>query len=70
MAAGRYAVFHYAGEVTGVADAYRGIYSCWFPESSVAPADFESHDHYIGDFPEAGQIELELWFRLRSRIAG
>lgn len=45
MHAGRYAVFDYTGAVSGVADAYRSIYSCWFPESSVAPDDFVSLDH-------------------------
>jgi DNA gyrase inhibitor GyrI len=70
MAAGRYAVFLYRGAVSGVAEAYRGIYSCWFRESSLAPDDFVPIDHYISDFPRDGQVELEMWFRVRARRAG
>lgn len=67
MEPGRYAVFHYAGPVSGVADAYRSIYACWFPESSLAPDNFQPLDHYVGDFPQAGQAQLELWFKVRPR---
>jgi AraC family transcriptional regulator len=67
MAAGRYAVMRYAGPVSGVADAYRSIYSCWFRESSLAPEDFVPLDHYVSDFPEAGQVDLEMWFRVRPK---
>ena len=67
MAAGRYAVLPYRGSVDGVADAYRSIYSCWFRESSVAPEDFVPIDHYVSDFPEGGQVALEMWFRIRPR---
>ena len=64
--AGRYAVFHYQGPVEGVPDAYRSIFSCWFRESSLVPEDFVPLDHYIGDYPEGGQVELELWLRVRT----
>ena len=70
MPAGRYAVFHYQGTVEGVADAYRSIYSCWFHGSSVQPEDFTPFDHYIGDEPRDGQVEMELWFKVRARNAG
>ncbi|NVB37311.1 AraC family transcriptional regulator [Pseudenhygromyxa sp. WMMC2535] len=69
MPAGRYAVFSYQGAVSEVADAYRSIYSCWFRRSSVSPADFTPYDHYIGDFPEGGQVRFEIWFRVRPRDA-
>lgn len=67
MQPGRYAVFDYQGDVFGVAEAYRSIYSCWFPESSVAPDDFVPLDHYVDDFPKDGQVTLELWFKIRPR---
>jgi AraC family transcriptional regulator len=67
MLPGRYAVFRYAGPVEGVADAYRSIYSCWFATSSLAPADFVPLDHYTADFPQDGQIEYEMWLRVRTR---
>jgi AraC family transcriptional regulator len=70
MPRGRYAVFHYAGPVAGVGAAYRAIYSCWFRHSSLAPHDFVPFDHYVGDFPRDGQVELELWFRVRAQRAG
>ncbi len=69
MPEGRYAVFEYEGAVGGVADAYRSIYSCWFRESSVAPADYTPIDHYVGDHPVDGAISLEMWFRVRPRAA-
>ncbi len=47
MSEGRYAVFRYAGEVSGIPEVYRSIYSCWFRESSLAPDDFTSHEHYV-----------------------
>jgi AraC family transcriptional regulator len=64
--AGRYAVFRYRGPVTGVADAYRSIYSCWFRDSSVVPDDFVPLDHYVGNYPKDGQVDLDLWLRIRS----
>ncbi len=67
MLPGRYAVFRYAGEAASVGDAYRSIYSSWFRESSLAPDDFTPLDHYVGDFPEQGRVELELWFKVRAR---
>lgn len=69
MLPGRYAVFRYAGAVDAVADAYRSIYSCWFAESSLAPADFVPIDHYITDAPQDGRIDLEIWFHVRPRRA-
>ena len=64
---GRYAVFRYQGPVEGVGAAYRSLYSCWFPESSLAPADYRPLDHYVTDHPKDGQIELELWLRVRPQ---
>lgn len=64
---GRYAVFRYDGAASGVGTAYRSVYSCWFPESSLAPADFEPLDRYVGDFPRDGRVEVELWVRVRPR---
>jgi len=69
MAGGRYAVFAYQGAVDGVAAAYRSIYSCWFRHSSLAPADFVPFDHYVTGFPRAGQVEMEMWLRVRERHA-
>lgn len=62
--AGRFAVFDYAGPVDGVAAAYRSIYSCWFPESSVRPADYVPLDHYVTDAPREGEVTMELWLRV------
>jgi DNA gyrase inhibitor GyrI len=67
MPAGRYAVFRYEGRADGVGDAYREIYSCWFRESSLSPEDYVPFDHYVADFPRDGQIELEMWLRVRAR---
>jgi len=64
---GRYAVFPYAGEVAGVEHHYRSIYSVWFPASSVAADDFVAIDHYVGDEPVDGRIDLEVWIKLRPR---
>lgn len=69
MQPGRYAVFRYAGPLAGVSDAYRSLYSCWFPESSLVPADFVPIDHYIADFPQSDQVEYEIWLRVRPRRA-
>ncbi|MCC5809002.1 MAG: AraC family transcriptional regulator [Ectothiorhodospiraceae bacterium] len=65
--AGRYAVFQYSGPVADIEQAYRGIYSCWFPEASVSPQDFTPFNHYIADGPQEGSVELEIWFRIRAR---
>ena len=65
--AGRYAVFHYAGPVSGVGAAYRSIYSCWFRASSVVADDFSPLDHYVTDEPRNGSIDMEMWFRIRPR---
>jgi AraC family transcriptional regulator len=67
LQAGRYAVFEYSGPIEGVEAAYRAVYSCWFAESSLTPDDFTPVDHYVTDWPEQGQIALELWFRVRPR---
>jgi AraC family transcriptional regulator len=69
MPAGRYAVFRWEGPADALAEAYREVYSCWFPESSLAPADLVSWDHYVTDWPEDGRTELEMWFRVRPRLA-
>jgi AraC family transcriptional regulator len=70
MSAGRYAIFQYEGPPEDVGAAYRSVYSCWFPESSLAPEDFVALDHYVSDFPEQGVVKLEMWFRVRSKRAG
>ncbi|HEY6599087.1 MAG TPA: AraC family transcriptional regulator [Pseudomonadales bacterium] len=62
--AGRFAVFDYAGPVAGVAAAYRSIYSCWFPENSLAPGDYVPLDHYVGNEPQDGEVTMELWLRV------
>lgn len=67
MSEGRYAVFRYAGEVSGLPAAYRSIYSCWFKESSLSPDDFTPLEHYITDEPKDGRVDLELWFKVRPR---
>lgn len=65
---GRYAVFRYAGTVEGIEEAYRGIYTCWFPQTTLAPDDLEPIEHYISDEPKNGQVELELWLKVRPRL--
>lgn len=67
MSEGRYAVFHYAGEVSGLTAAYRSIYSCWFRESSLSPDDFTPLERYVTDEPKDGRVDLELWFKVRPR---
>lgn len=67
MLSGRYAVFPFAGAVTSIPEVYRSIYSCWFRESSLSPDGYTPLDHYVGDFPEAGQVELEIWFKVRPK---
>ena len=69
MPRGRYAVFQYQGAADGVAAAYRSIYSCWFRHSSLVPADFTPFDHYVTGFPSSGQVEMEMWLRVRGRRA-
>jgi AraC family transcriptional regulator len=64
---GRYAVFHYVGTVSGLNDAYRSIYSCWFRTSSVSPEDFRPLEHYVANEPQGDQVEMEIWFRLRPK---
>ena len=65
MEQGRYAVFRYEGEAAEMGEAYRSIYSCWFPGSSLAPADFVPLERYVTGFPDDGRIDLELWIRVR-----
>lgn len=65
MPGGRYVVFGWKGPAEALQERYREVYSCWFPESSVAPADLAPWDHYVTDWPEDNQIELEMWFRVR-----
>jgi AraC family transcriptional regulator len=67
MPAGRYAVFRFAGAVDELPGAYRSVYSSWFRESSLSPADFLAVDHYVSDFPKDGKIDLEMWFRVNPR---
>jgi AraC family transcriptional regulator len=67
MAAGRYAVFRFVGQVDELQAAYRSVYSSWFRESSLSPVDFVPLDHYVADFPSDGKIELEMWFRVQPR---
>jgi AraC family transcriptional regulator len=67
MAAGRYAVFRYQGSAAGVAAAYRSVYACWFSGSSVSSQDFYAVGHYVSDFPAGGPVDMELWFRVRTR---
>jgi AraC family transcriptional regulator len=67
MKAGRYAVFRYAGPVTGIGAAYRSIYSCWFRASSVVADDFAPLDHYVTDEPRDGAIDMEMWFLVKPR---
>jgi AraC family transcriptional regulator len=65
---GRYAIFRYAGEVSGVARRVLDIYSVWFLESSIAPDDqFTTIDHYVNDEPEDGRVDMEIWFRVRPK---
>jgi AraC family transcriptional regulator len=64
---GRYAVFPYAGPVTGIEQMYHSIYAGWFAESSVAPDDFTSVDHYVNDAPVDGIARLEIWIKVRPR---
>lgn len=67
MPEGRYAVFSYDGPISGLDDAFRTIYSCWFPLSSLAPEDFTPYQRYVGDEPKDGQVQLEIWLRARPR---
>jgi AraC family transcriptional regulator len=67
MPEGRYAVFSYDGAVDGLDDAFRTIYSCWFPESSLSPHDFTPYQRYIGNEPKAGQVRLEIWLKTRQQ---
>lgn len=67
MHAGRYAVFAYEGPVRLVEAHYRRIYSCWFPESALSPADFVPLDRYVGDAPVDGRVQMEAWVRVCTR---
>ncbi len=64
--AGRFAVFPYRGHASHVSDAYRDIYSVWFPNSSLAPEGFPPVEHYINDEPEDdGTIDMEILIKVR-----
>ncbi|HEY3499847.1 MAG TPA: AraC family transcriptional regulator [Polyangiaceae bacterium] len=67
MPAGRYAVFSYEGSVAGIDDAFRTIYSCWFPLSSLSPEDLTPYQRYVGNEPKDGRVELEVWLKTRPR---
>ncbi|MEZ4448415.1 MAG: AraC family transcriptional regulator [Nannocystaceae bacterium] len=66
---GRYAVFSWSGPVDEVDALYRDIYSVWLPASSVELDDHASYDRYVGDWPEDGRVELEVWLKIRARSA-
>lgn len=66
---GRYAVFSYAGDVSGVEAFYRAIYAAWFPRASVAPDDFVPVGHYVNDGPVDGRADFETWIKVRPRRA-
>lgn len=65
--AGRYAIFHHAGEVAGIEETYRAIYSVWLPTTSLAPDDFVAIDHYVNDWPVDGRVDMEIWIKVRAR---
>lgn len=68
LPAGRYAIFRYQGEVSGVERHMRDIFSRWFPYSSVLPDEqFTTIDHYVNDEPKDGLVDMETWFRVRPR---
>lgn len=66
LPAGRYAVFRYAGPVSGVEARYRSIYSTWLPRSGLSAGDFVAVDHYVNDWPVGGQVDMEMWIAVRS----
>ncbi|HEY8121104.1 MAG TPA: AraC family transcriptional regulator [Myxococcota bacterium] len=65
--AGRYAVFPYAGAASEVERTYRAIYSLWLPRSSLRPDEFVLINHYVTGGPVRGQIEMEIWIKVRAR---
>jgi len=66
--AGRYAIFRYAGPVTGIGQRMLELYSLWFLESSVAPDDqFTNINHYVNDEPEDGYVDMDIWFKVRPK---
>jgi len=67
LPAGRYAVFPYAGAARRVEDTYRAIYSVWLPRSSLRPDDFTPVNHYVKGGPVRGQIEMEIWIKVRGK---
>jgi AraC family transcriptional regulator len=67
MPEGRYAVFTYDGAVSGLDEAFRTIYSCWFPLSSLVIEDFTPYQRHVGDEPKDGHVRLENWLRVRPR---
>lgn len=68
LPAGRYAVFRYEGPVLGIEEMFRGIYSLWFPASSLSPDDrFMPVDHYIHDAPAGGLVDMEILIKVQPR---
>jgi AraC family transcriptional regulator len=63
--AGRYAVFPYAGPVDRLEEHYLAIYSLWLPISGVSPDDFVALDRYVGDWPQDGRVDMEIWIKIR-----
>lgn len=64
---GRYAIFRYDGPVTGVEQAYRDLYSVYFPETSLVPDEFFAVDHYVNDAPRDGHVDMEICIKVRPR---
>jgi len=64
--AGRFAIFRHQGRVDQLAETYRGIYSLWFPQSSLAPHALPPVEHYINDAPSPeGHVDMEILFNVR-----
>jgi AraC family transcriptional regulator len=66
LPAGRYAVFPYQGPVDLVEEHHIAIYSLWLPTSGVSPDDFVALEHYVGDWPQDGQVDMEIWIKIRD----
>lgn len=64
--AGRYAIFSYAGPVSGVEGLYRDIYSLWLAGASVRADDYVPVEHYIHDWPSLAHIDFEVWIKLAA----
>ena len=57
-------MFQYSGPVDEADRTYLDIYSVWLPQSGLEPDDFIPLDHYIGDGPQDGHIDIEIWIKL------